>query len=68
MAHKSFSRLKGSRRRPSRESHATSSNARLLEVLDELMAQPEQDGLPFWEEFDRDLREHRLRLREPAHG
>ncbi len=40
-----------------------SENARLLQVLDELMASPDDRGSAFWDEFDRDLRENRVNLR-----
>ncbi len=68
MAQKPNTRPRKTGSRAKKAAHSDSRNPPLLKFLDELMAESERDSLPFWEEFERDLREHRFKLRLLTNG
>jgi hypothetical protein len=43
-------------------------NRRLLMILKELVARPDELGAGWWDEFDKTLRETRLKVRTLHHG
>ena len=55
--------VKKTRSRPRKAKRLSSRNARLLRVLDEIMSQSDDHDAAFWEEFQRDLRGNRMKLR-----